>query len=124
MRAAEVRHVEQIPSDGEAHEQWYERPRDQESYANGNPGHRGYRALKERVCNTHALRWPPGRPCPDGLACFTVSSSTVIFKLITPTPLMLHDFSIASQGLYDRTIPSLLRRATSRATPSEKGRGA
>jgi hypothetical protein len=36
VRAAEVGHVEQISSHGEPHEQWYERPGDQESHATGD----------------------------------------------------------------------------------------
>ena len=56
-------------------------------------------------------------PSQRNLAHFTL---TVIARLATPTPLAPHVFSIAP---YDRTIPSLRRRATSRPTPSLKGRG-
>jgi hypothetical protein len=59
-------------------------------------------------------------PSQRNLANFTFTSSTVIARLATPTPLAPHVFSIAP---YDRTIPSLRRRATSRPTPSLKGRG-
>jgi hypothetical protein len=53
VRAAEVGHVEQIPSDGEPHEQWYERSGHQESHATGdNPDHHGSHALHKRVLNT------------------------------------------------------------------------
>src|SRR5829696_10109597 len=97
VRAAEVGHVEQVPSDGEPHEQWYERPGDQECHAPGdNPGHCGSHALHKQVLNTHTLdKEAVGHAgaSPEGPCHITFS--TVIARLATSTPLAPHDFSIA-----------------------------
>jgi hypothetical protein len=45
---------------------------------------------------THSVGDPPAQ---RNLARFTFSSSTVIARLATPTPLAPHDFSIAPYGL-------------------------
>src|SRR5215212_4018808 len=99
MRAAEVWYVEQVPSDGEPDEQWYERPRHQTRHAPRDEArHRRANTLRGRVPKAHASDNSTKRasfaPCSDSVAT------------------------------YERSIPSLRRRVTSSATPSRKGRGA
>src|SRR5215210_1501224 len=93
-----------MPSDGEPHQQRHESPGDQETYATGhNPAHSYFHALQQWVFNTnipgkeaalHAFRNSPWRPHPS-----PTSPYTVISRAAKPTPLALHDVSIALRSL-------------------------
>ena len=78
MRAAEVRHVEQVLSDGEPHEQRHEGTGDEEGQATGDQlAHRDARILRVPVLNVqtfgrpfvlHAVGTGPGRiPAGQGI---------------------------------------------------------